>query len=164
MFTATQISGAFGLLETFGSFGAAYQKAQADKKWQKYNNAMINIQRAQSHNAITTNELIRKENKSQELLQVQLSEKATYASAEVSAAASGTTGRSVDMVLFDIERNGARARSVIEANDDYADESSQLQHMQIDAQANAALDLRTITGPSIGAALMNIGSNALKLK
>lgn len=164
MFTATQISGAFGLLDTFGSFGAAMSKAKTDRAWQAYNNKMVNLQRAQAQGAITTNALIRKEAKQGELMQVQLSERATKASAEVSAAASGTEGRSVDMVLFDIDRNAARARATIETNDDYADEATQISRIQTDLQAAAQLDTRTISNPNVGSLLLGIGSNVLKLK
>lgn len=163
MFGANAMSGAMGIFQSFGSFIAAGQKAESDRKWQDYNNKMTRLQDAQNQNALTTNENMRKERKHVQLMQVQMSETATKASAEVSAAATGTIGRSVNMVLFDVGRNGARARQAIEKDDDWQDAQTDNQRMQSAMQTELQLDLRHIPGPSPASLMLGLGTGLIKM-
>jgi hypothetical protein len=94
-------------LKSLVGYSDARKQAVQDKKWQNYNNAMVRIQDAGNQNAITTNENIAREKATSDKFAVRKSAYITKASAEVSAAAAGTTGRSVDIALYDIGRNEA---------------------------------------------------------
>lgn len=88
-------------------FSQAKRQAVQDRKWQLYNNTMVSIQDAGNQNAITTNENLAREKATRDAFAVRKSAYQTKASAEVAAAASGTTGRSVDITIYDIGRNEA---------------------------------------------------------
>ena len=158
MFSSNAWQGGFQALQAFGSYIAANKKAAADRKWQAYNNKMTRLQDAQNQNAITTNELMRKERKQEQLINIQKQERETLASAEVSAAASGTIGRSVNMVLFDINRNAAAARGAVERDDQYQDVVTDNQRMQSAMQTELQMDLRQITGGSASSLMLGLGS------
>jgi hypothetical protein len=155
---------AFGsMLGQLGSYMAAQKKAEADRAWQDYNNRMTRMADAQNQNALTANENMLRERVHTMRKQIGMAEAATTASAEVAAAATGTTGRSVNMVLFDIERNAAGKREDLER-----DEKMQL--MQIDNKrqqsafsAQAQLDLRTIPDPNPASYILGLTSDLGKL-
>ena len=161
-FGANAMGGLFQGFQAIGSFIAAGKKAESDRQWQEYNNKMTRLQDAQNQNALTTNENMRKERKHAQLMQVQKSETATKASAEVSAAATGTIGRSVNMVLFDIGRNAANARTAIEKDDKQQDAQTDNQRMQSAMQTELQLDLRHIPGPSPATLMLGIGGGLIK--
>lgn len=158
MFGASQGKLGLDIISQVGSFIVQSRQAAADRKWQAYNNKMTRLQDAINQNALTSNERMRKEKKAVQLLQVQKSEGATVAKAEVSAAATGTVGRSVNMVIFDIKRNAATARQSIERDDEMADEQTDHQRMLSAMSAQMQLDLRSLPGPSAGTLLAGLGS------
>ena len=153
--------GALGGLQEFGSFIAASQKAASDRKWQAYNNKMTRLQDAQNNNALTANERMRKERKHAQVMQVQKSEYATLASAEVAAAASGTVGRSVNAVMFGVKKNAAAARKAIERDDELQDIQTDQNRLQSAMQTAMALDLRAIPRPNPASLLLGIGSSII---
>lgn len=158
VFNPAMLKPGLAIVANVGSFITASQQAAADRAWQKYNNAMTNIQAGQNYNSITQNELMRKARKKGQLFQVQKSELATKATAEVAAAAAGAIGNSVDMTQFDIGRNAANARSAIERDDDMQDLNSDNQRMQVAMQTKLNLDLRHIPNPTGAAQLLGIAS------
>lgn len=158
MFGANAMSGFMSGLQSIGSFIAAGQKAESDRKWQEYNNKMTRLQDAMNQNAITTNENMRKESKHKQLMQVMKSERSTLATAEVEAAATGTIGRSVNMVLKDINRNAANARQNIEKDDDWQDMQTDNQRLQSAMQTEMQIDLRHIPNPSPASLMLGIGT------
>ena len=162
MFGANAMSGVVGMFSQFGSFIAAGQKAESDRKWQAYNNKMTRLQDAMNQNSITTNENMRKESKHKQLMQIMKSERSTLASAEVSAASTGTIGRSVNMVLKDINRNAATARAGIEKDDDWQDAQTDNQRLQSAMQTEMQIDLRHIPNPSLGGLFTGLATSGLK--
>ena len=163
-FGADSMSAIFSGLSSIGSYIAARQQAESDRQWQEYNNKMTRIQDAQNQNAITANANMRREREHAQLMQIDKSEKATLATAEVSAAASGTIGRSVNMVLFDINRNAANARGALAKDSDMQDVQDQNQRMQSAMQSEMELDLRYITNPSPASLLLGLGTAGLNLQ
>lgn len=162
-FGSNAMSGLTGIFQSVGSFIAAGQKAESDRKWQDYNNKMTRLQDAQNQNAITTNWNMRKERKVMQLQQVRLSENATSATVEVNAAASGTIGRSVTMALKEVSRNGARARAAIEKDDQQQDAQSDNQRLQSAMQTEMQLDLRHIPGPSPASLMLGLGTGLINM-
>lgn len=136
------------ILGQVGSFIEASKTQKEKKAWQRYNNAMLNIQNAQNQNALTINERMAAERSSIMGFQIRKSEYLTSASVEASAAASGTIGRSVNLALLDVHRNAAVADERRLRDLDY-------QYLQTDAQRrNSAMavalktDYATIPSPN----------------
>ena len=148
-----------GFAQQIGGFIAASKQAKADKAWQKYNNKMVRLQDAMNQNALTTNENIQREATLEKRFGIRVSEYKTIASATVVAAASGTVGRSVNSVLFDVHRNAAHADALAAQDFEYAKLQIDEQRRQSSMQAQLNLDLRKIQGPSpIGLALGLVGT------
>lgn len=162
MFGSNAFKGGGDVFNAIGSFIADSRRAASERKWQKYNNTMVRLQDAQNQNSITTNVNMRQERKAAQLQQVQMSERATSASAEVSAAATGTVGRSVDMVLFDIGRNAARARGQIERDEEHQVYSDDQQRLASSLQADMAVDLRQIPSPSPATMMLGIAKGFMR--
>lgn len=162
-FGSQAMSGMTGIFQSVGSFIAASNKAESDRKWQDYNNKMVRLQDGQNQNSITTNENARKERKHTQLMQVQLSETATAASVEVAAATGGTIGRSVTMAIKDVHRNAARARQAIEKDDDMQDAVTDNQRLNSAMGAQLNVDLRQIPGPSPASLMMGLGGGLMKM-
>jgi hypothetical protein len=164
MFDASSIfSGISSGIGAIGSYIAAQKKAESDRKWQEYNNKMTRLQDAQNQNSITTNENMRKERKAQQLFQVQKAENSTVASAEVSAASTGTIGRSVDMVLYDVHRNAAVTREQIEKDDRNQDAVTDNQRMSSALQTELQIDKRQIQDPSTASLLLGLGTAGVSM-
>ena len=157
-FGSSSMSGLTSVFQSVGSFIAAGQKAESDRKWQDYNNKMTRLQDAQNQNSITSNWNMRKERKVAQLQQVSLSETATAATVEVNAAATGTVGRSVTAALKQVSRNAATARQAIMKDDLAQDAVSDNQRLQSAMQTEMQLDLRHIPNPSGASLMLGIGA------
>lgn len=97
------------LAGTLGGFIASSIQRKSDAAWARYNNAMLMIQNGVNQNVITTNENIKREQMLQKRFAIERSRYSTTSSTEVAAAATGTIGRSVNSVLFDVQRNAQLA-------------------------------------------------------
>lgn len=159
----SMLQAGLGVFESVGSFIYQRRKAENDRKWQAYNNKMVRIQDGMNQNAITTNENMRQERLAMQKFAVQKQEMSTLASAEVAAAASGTVGRSVNMVMHDISRNAADMRGRLDQDDEYAKEQARNQREQSAMGAQLQLDLRSIPNPNPASMLMGIAGNLGKL-
>jgi len=162
-FGATAMSGMMDVFGKLNSFITASKQAKQDRLWQEYNNKMVRLQDGMNQGIITTNDLMRKDRKQTQLMQIAKSEAAVTASAEVSAASTGTVGRSVNAVLFDIGRNASNARVAVERDDDLQDVQSQNQRMQSALGAQLQIDHKKINGPSPASLLLGLGEGAIKM-
>ena len=104
------VSGAKNLV----AYNEKAKQTESDRKWQAYNNAMVTVQEAGNQNSITTNENLARERAAIQRAAITKSAYQTKAQAEVAAAASGTSGRSVDIALYDIGRNEAMAIDAVD--------------------------------------------------
>jgi hypothetical protein len=154
---------AIGIGRTIGGYISSWKEAKEAKRWQKYNNKMVRLQDAINQNVLTTNENIRREATIEKRFGIRISEYQTLGSATVAAAAAGVKGRSVNSVLFDIQRNAARA-------DAQAVQAFEYDKIQIDEQrrqsamsAQLSLDLRDIQGPSPINLALGLASNVSDL-
>jgi len=145
----------------YGNYQVAAAQAKQDRMWQAYNNKMVKLQNAMNQNAITTNENMSRDRVKQQMFNIEMSEMSTKASAEVSAAASGTVGRSVDMVLMDIGRNAARKRGSIERDQDMQEVVLDNQRIQSDMQTQMQLNLKSIPSPSAGTAILGFATDMI---
>lgn len=146
------------------SYVAASKKAKSDRLWKDYNNRMLRLQNAINQNAITTNEILAKRRSTIEENNLRKSGLATAAKVEVSAAASDTIGRSVNMVLFDTARNTANA--VKQRADDLEAQQLQFnqQRMSSNIQTESQVDYATIPSPSPVSAMLDFSAQAIDIK
>lgn len=96
-------------LQGAASYKAKKQQAEAQEKWRKYNNAMVNLGNAMNQNAITQNEVLAMQNsvfQATELKKLNIQQTGAVAAA---AAAAGVKGRSVNQSMFNVQRNAANA-------------------------------------------------------
>lgn len=148
-----------GIAQQIGGFIAASKQAKADRAWQKYNNTMTKLTNSINQDVLTTNENIQRKATLQKRFAIRKSEYTTLASASVAAAASGTTGRSVNAVLHDIKRNAALADAAAADDFEMIKLETDNQRRQSSMNTQMSLDLRKIQGPNpIALALGLMGS------
>ncbi len=156
------VQGLSSIAQNVGQYQIAKAKAASDKRWQEFNNKMVKLQNAFNQNSLTTNENMMRDRVKQQIYQTQISEMETSASAEVAAAATGTIGRSADMVLLDIGRNAARKRGSVVRDQEMQEVVIDNQRAQGDMQTQMQMDIRTIPTPSAGSMLFGIAGDLLK--
>lgn len=137
-----------GAVGSVVNFITASEDAKSQRKWQAYNNALVRLQNATNQNALTTNEGMAVERASEAEYAIRKNEYITKASVEVSAAATGTTGRSVNAVLFDVGRNAARASADKARDLDYQLLGFQQQRELSNLQTEMQIDHSRIPGPN----------------
>ncbi len=145
-----------GAVGSVVNFITASEDAKTQRKWQAYNNALVRLQNATNQNALTTNEGMAVERASEAEYAIRKSAYITKASAEVSAAATGTVGRSVNAVLFDIDRNAARASADKSRDLDYQLLGIQQQREQSNLQTEMQIDHSRIPGPNPADVVMGL--------
>jgi hypothetical protein len=99
------------LASAFGSYQADKAAAKAAQAWQAYSNTMLRLSDGLNQNAITTNEILSQQAFADQAIGIKQSNILTQAQAEVSAAAAGVKGTSVDDVMRDINRSAAVAEN-----------------------------------------------------
>jgi len=152
---------ALGGVKSIGSYLVASAEAKNKRRWQKYNNTMVMLQGAQNQNTLTDNENMARERSAEEAFLIRRSEYITKASAEVAAAATGTTGRSVNMILFDVGRNAAVADRDRARDLDLQYLGIDNQRKQVALQTKMSLDMTDIPNPNpFSYALDFIGNNS----
>lgn len=89
------------------SYKADKAQAAAQRAWQAYSNKMVDLSATVSQNAITTNELLAADAFTNQAFQLRTDTIFSRAQAEVSAAAAGVKGRSVNLSVRQVLRNSA---------------------------------------------------------
>ena len=157
------LKGAPQVIGTVANFITAARDAKTDRKWQAYNNALVRLQNAQNQNALTVNEGMAVERSSEAEYAIRKSQYITEASTEVSAAASGTIGRSVDMVLFQVGRDAADASSKRQQDLEYQLLGIQQQRESSNLQTEMQIDHQSIPGPNAADAILGLTTNLGKI-
>lgn len=147
-------------VKSVGSFLVAGAEAKNRRRWQKYNNALISMQVGQQVSTLNTNQNIARERSAEEAFLIRRSEYITKASAEVAAAATGTTGRSVNMTLFDIGRNAAIADRDRVRDFELQVLGMEQQKAQAIMQGKLSLDVTDIPSPNPFSALLGFAGEA----
>jgi hypothetical protein len=129
------------LASSIGGFIAQSIQAKSDAAWARYNNAMLLIQNGMNQNVITTNENIKREQMLQKRFAIEKSKYVTTSSAEVVAAATGTIGRSVNAVLFDVQRNATQAQQQNNREFEYVKVSDDQERVASTLHTNLSMDL-----------------------
>ena len=93
------------MLQGAAQYQADKAEAKARKAWQRYSNTMVNLSNSLNQNAITDNEVMAMQESTNQAIDIKKDYLQTAATTEVSAAAAGVKGRSVNQALFDVQRN-----------------------------------------------------------
>ena len=91
------------------NYGADKASAKAAQAMQAYRNTMTRLADGVNQNAITTNEILSQQAFADQGIQLQRGAILTLARTQVTAAAAGVKGRSVNQAVFDVDRNAAMA-------------------------------------------------------
>jgi hypothetical protein len=163
MWSDLALSGGLALLRTGMSYSQASEDAKSKQAWQSYKNTMTQLSNANNQNILTTNANIARDSSSEQAFQISRSEYLTTAQAEVSAAASGVGGRSVNDVLFDVERNASSAQAARQRdlNSQYLQIDNQRQ--QSNFQTAMQMDYSPIPQPNPATYMLNFASDVTKL-
>lgn len=163
MWTDLALGGGLSLLRTGMEYSEAKKAAESKKAWQAYRNTMVQLSNANNQNIITTNENIARDNSLNQAFQIERSEYITSAQAEVAAAASGTGGRSVNAVMFDIEHNASVAQARRRQDLEYQYLQADNQRQQSQLQAAMSMDYSPIPEPNPATYMLNFATDAYKL-
>jgi hypothetical protein len=162
MWANMAIDGGLSLLKNGVAYSNAKETAETQRAWQKYKNAMTRMADAMNQNALTVNENLARERAIKAKFEIGRSEHLTLGEAEVSAAAADTGGRSVNAVMFDLERNADVARNKVDAD-------LEAQRLQIDHQREASawqaatqIDYSPIPMPNKATYMLNFATDVTK--
>lgn len=150
---------AMNVIQGFAGYNAASAQAKAKEKWQAYQNTMLQLSNAQSQNAITDNEIMAQQAFADQGIGIQKSNILTSAKAEVSAAAAGVKGRSVDQAMLDINRNAAAAER--QRQIDFANSNLAFTAQRAQSSMSAAMqqDYSYIPKPKLGSYLLEAAAD-----
>jgi hypothetical protein len=159
MFAQMALIAGMSLLKQGMGFQAAQAEAKSKRQWQAYRNAMTMLANANNQNAITTNEVMLEDRLATQRFNIERSEYITEAAAEASAAAADTGGRSVSMVLFDIERNASIQQGRLQQDLEAQYVSNDEQRRNSAFQAATQMDYTHIPKPNLATYAMNFASD-----
>lgn len=148
------------VLGAYSSYQADKAAAKAQKAWQAYSNTMARLSDGLNQNAITTNEIFSERAFAEQAIGIKQSNILADAQAEVSAAAAGVKGISVDDVMQDINRNAANAES--KRQDDLVASRLAFDQQRQSSAMSAAMkqDYSYIPSPKLGSYLLNAVSKS----
>lgn len=148
------------MLGGFMSYKADKAAAKAASAWQAYSNTMANLSNGVNQNAITSNEIFSERASADQAIGIKQSNILSEAQAQVSAAAAGVKGVSVDDVLKDINRNAAQAENKRQ-NDLVASRMAFDNQRQSSAmQAAMSQDYSYIPKPKLGSYLLSAAAKS----
>lgn len=155
--------GAIGnLASTIGGYFAQNNQSKLERAWQEYNNTMARLTGAMNQNVITNNEVLASQALATQGIQLQQQETLTASKGEVSAAAAGVAGRSVDQTIMNIHANAANVerQREIQLNGVYLNaDQAQINN---DLSVIGHQDNSFIAKPSLGTTLLGAGLQNLK--
>lgn len=144
--------GVLGALSGYQSQRQQYASAQAmaeyNQKLQEYKNKMTMLSAAQQQNTITQNVTSAIQQSAVAATDIQKKVQEATGSAEVAAAATGTTGRSVEMVNTSVQRAGAAQEYARQQQLQNVFASAETQRQNVAMQATMQQDLNWYQNPS----------------
>jgi hypothetical protein len=156
-----EVQGVLGGFKAVGGFIQQSRAAASQKAWQKYNNALTQMQNAQNQNNITANEGMAVERNVRDRYAITQSEYKTQGQAIAASGAVGAEGNSVDLVLKEVSRNAQRAQDQLANDFDYSMLGYANQRQASDLQTQMQLDHTQIPSPNLATSLLSWGSDTL---
>lgn len=154
MWQYAAVSG-LSMVSSLMSYSAQSQQAKAAQAWQDYQNKMVNLSNAVNQNAINTNETLSNEAFANQAFNLQRGGLVSEAHAEVSAAAAGVKGRSVNDAIVDAQRTTAQQE--YQRQQAFVNAGLSFDQQRIQSTQSAAMnqDYSYIPQPSLGASLFS---------
>ena len=151
------------LASSWGQYQTASIQADLQERIQSYRNTMSKLSAARSTNAITVNEARARDAATQADTLIQRQSMKDQAQQEVTAAAAGVKGNSVEMAARDLRASAGRARFAQKRQHhmQMGDLSNQRTSVAIGAITNQ--DIQVIPKPSVGSMLLGAGTNLLSI-
>lgn len=153
----------FGLqiAQGFANFMIGSINANLQAKLTKYRNEIIAVQASMNSNRVTMNEIAAQDATVRTNWAIQLVSASDRGSAEVNAAAAGSTGRNVENTMRGLRRSAAFAQTARKSKF-----SNEMAGFLSDRRSNemsrvVATDISTYQGPSILSAFMGVGMSLL---
>jgi len=153
------LSAGLQLGSMLSSYNADKASSKASRAIQAYNNAMVQLSNSVNQNAITQNELLAQQAFNQQAIQLQRGSILTQARVEVSAAAAGVKGRSVNQALFNVQRNAANQERQRQLSLRNANLAFDQQRVQSAMSAAMQTDHSYIPKPKFGTYLLKAASS-----
>jgi hypothetical protein len=143
--------------QAVSQYGADKATAKANKAYQAYKNAMARISDATTQNVITENQIATNQAYGDQAVGIKQQNLLSVAQSEVSAAAAGVKGRSVNQVQLDINRSAALAERQRQNDMTNSNLSFAGQRQQSAQSAANAQDYSFIPTPKLGSYLLKAG-------
>ena len=159
MWFAAAMAGS-SLLSSALGYSADKEQAEAAQKMQQYRNKMTNIANAINQNSITTNTTLAIQQSAKKAVYMRRDELSTLGSTAVAAAAAGVRGNSVNASIMNAKRNASLIEK--QRSDDLEQTFTQMDQQRLSSTLSAVQnqDLSYIPTPSLGAAMLNAGTQA----
>lgn len=141
------------------SYKADKAKARAQQAWQAYTNKMVDLSATVSQNAITTNEVLSHDAFVNQAMQIKQESLLTRAKSEVSAAAAGVKGRSVNLTIRNVLRNSAAREAERQEQFRVSQLGFDQQRMQVAMQAAMQKDYSYIPKPQAASYILSAVSS-----
>lgn len=148
------ISAGLNLLGAGFQFLGAKREAATRRAWQEYNNKLTYLSNAMNQNAITENEILAQQAAADQALINKRGSIQAEGATEVSAAAAGVAGNSVNQALVDVARTSAMVESRRQIQYNNALLAFDQQRKQSSFSAFMQQDRSVIPEPNIGTALL----------
>lgn len=154
------IAGASAIGKPFTDFLVARERNKLDKEMQRHRNAVTGISSNLQRNATTLQEIdVRQANRRTDQT-IQTRAMQDQASAEVSAAAAGVTGGSVQAVMRGLKRSELNAQHARIDGTENAYQTLGQQRKNINISQIFQTDNTVLPGPSVSALLLSMGTAA----
>lgn len=151
------------ILKGVAGYIQSSREAKYKKALQEYNNKMLHLANAQNQNAIILNQNMAVERSLAAQFEISRSEYTTLGQATVSAAASGTAGRSVNQTMYQIQRSADEADSRRMSDLEAQMAGFQQQRLNSAMQASQQVDISFIPRPSPVSAMLGIGGDLSRI-
>lgn len=140
----------------------AREQTKLQKEFQRHKNAVLGLNANLQRDALELREIDARQADRDLSEQIQMQSMAQKAQAEVSAAASGVTGGSVEAVMTGLERSAMRAQAARMENTSSLFRQLGQQRRDINVGQILGEDRTVIPGPSVGSLLLSMGTSALQ--
>lgn len=140
----------------------AREQTKLQREFQRHKNAVLGLNANLQRDALELKEIDARQADRDLSEQIQMQSMAQKAQAEVSAAASGVTGGSVEAVMTGLERSAMRAQAARMENTSSLFRQLGQQRRDINVGQILGEDRTVIPGPSVGSLLLSMGTSALQ--
>jgi hypothetical protein len=140
----------------------AREQTKLQREFQRHKNAVLGLNANLQRDALELKEIDARQADRDLSEQIQMQGMAQKAQAEVSAAAAGVTGGSVQAVMTGLERSAMRAQAARMENTSSLFRQLGQQRRDINVGQILGEDRTVIPGPSVGSLLLSMGTAAFK--